>query len=52
MQGRGGEEIFGGRGWRIEGGFTRRICCERIDKIWDLGFVGIADDPGDAGENG
>src|SRR5579859_6910656 len=50
MQGRGGEEIVGGGGWRIGGGFTRRTCCERIDKIWDLGFVGIAYHPRDAGE--
>src|SRR5258708_39993373 len=44
MQGGGGEKVarrFGGRGGR-----------ERIDEFGDLGLVGIAEDPGDAGERG
>ena len=51
-QGGGGEEIVGGAGGQIGWGFRRRVCCERIDKIWDLGFMGIAYNPGDAGEGG
>ena len=44
MQSEGGEKIvrgFGGWGGR-----------ERFDELGDLGFVGIADNPGDAGEGG
>src|SRR5882762_9613691 len=44
MQCSGGEKAaarFSGRGDR-----------ERIDELGDLGFVGIADDPGDTGERG
>src|SRR5882762_11649772 len=44
MQCSGGEKAagrFSGRGGR-----------ERIDELGDLGFVGIADDPGDTGEGG
>src|SRR5260370_26171222 len=52
---RGGEDKIGRRrGGRGDGDkiLRGRGAVERIDEVRDLGLVGIADDPGNAGERG